>query len=65
MFNTLARIAQAHPEPMMKQLSNREAARASYHALLTLIRTGEAELSRRAVLQVLTESDQTRLAALL
>ncbi|MEL6350073.1 MAG: GntR family transcriptional regulator, partial [Myxococcota bacterium] len=23
MFNTLARIAQAHPEPMMKQLSNR------------------------------------------
>ena len=46
-------------------LQDRDAARASYGALLALVRSGEAELARRAVLQTLSVEDQEALAQIL
>ena len=65
LFNTLERILRAHPEPMRAMLRDREGARASYGALLALVRSRRAELARRAVLQALRAEDEAALAAIL
>ena len=49
----------------MRMLKDRDTARASYRALLVLVRSGEADLARRAVLQALTEADQEALALIM
>ena len=65
LFNSMERIFRTHPGPIRAMLRDRPAARASYAALLALVRSGRSDLARRAVLQVLTEEDQAALAELL
>lgn len=65
LFNTLERILRAHPSPTLAMLQDRETARASYAALLALIRSRRADLARRAVLQTLRDEDHADLATLL
>lgn len=65
LFNTIEDVCRSRPGVLMRMLKDRDAARASYGALLALVRSGEAELARRAILQVLTERDQEALAHIL
>ena len=65
LFNTIEAVCRARPTVLMRMLNNRNAARASYGALLALVRSGEAELARRAVLQALTETDREALVRIL
>jgi GntR family transcriptional repressor for pyruvate dehydrogenase complex len=65
LFNTIESVCRARPSVLMRMLKDRDAARASYGALLALVRSGEADLARRAVLQALTEADQEALSRIL
>jgi len=65
LFNTIEDVCRARPSVLKRMLSDRDTARASYAALLALVRSGEAELARRAILQTLSESDGEALAQIL
>jgi len=65
LFNTIESVCRARPGVLMRMLRDRDTARASYRALLALVRSGEADLARRAVLQALTEADQEALALIM
>lgn len=62
LFNTIERVCRSRPKVLKRMLSDRESAIASYHALLALVCAGNAELARRAVLQVTTTKEQRALA---
>lgn len=64
-FNTIEQVCRVRPGVLKHMLSDREAARGSYRALLALVRSGEAELARRAILQTLSDEDQPMLAEIL
>ena len=65
LFNSIEAVCRARPSVLKRMLQDRDAARASYGALLALVRSGEAELARRAVLQTLSVEDQEALAQIL
>ena len=65
LFNTIEDVCRARPEVLKRMLSDRDTARASYVALLALVRSGDAELARRAILQTLSDSDREALAQIL
>lgn len=65
LFNTIETVCRERPTVLMRMLKDRDAARASYGALLALVRSGEAELARRAVLQTLSAEDGEALAQIL
>lgn len=65
LFNTMERVFRAHPGLVSRMLRDQDAARASYSALLALIRTREPDLARRAVLQALLPEDIEQLSTLL
>ena len=62
LFNTIERVCRSKPKVLKRLLADRDAALASYHALLALVRAGNADLARRAVLQVTTTQEQLALA---
>lgn len=65
LFNTIEDVCRSRPGVLQRMLSDRDTARASYGALLALVKSGEAELARRAILQTLSESDGEALAEIL
>ena len=65
LFNTIEDVCRSRPGVLQRMLGDRDTARASYSALLALVRSGEAELARRAILQPLSESDGEALAEIL
>lgn len=65
LFNTMERVFRAHPGLVSRMLQDKGAARASYSALLSLIRTREPDLARRAVLQALRPEDLEQLSTIL
>lgn len=64
LFNTMERVFRARPAVVSRMLQDRAAARASYAALVTLVRARQPDLARRAVLQVLLPEDRDALAAI-
>lgn len=64
LFNTMERVFRARPSVVSRMLQDRTAARASYAALVALVRSRQPDLARRAVLQALRPKDEAALAAL-
>ena len=60
LFNSMERITRTQPKLPLEMLKNREQARASYRALIALIRNRDPILIRKAILGYLTDKEQLK-----